>query len=219
MTNIYMDRLLAAANGMNRPRFAGSLILALLSKAGPNGVISATREELADMVDRSLMHKRHEDRLRRLENEKKDFHKKKKELADTLRSREISQEIYDQEMATLTERYRKLVRNPTLGNVSRVMSHLCRRNLVSVSYVDTQTGQHYDTAARGRFAEYRLNLPDGQALNNLPGANQVHSQLVDQELREAQQTADQEAFPSRSTGRMSQPSAVRAKKMHQLSLF
>jgi hypothetical protein len=219
MTNIYIDKLLAAANEMTRPRFAGSLILAVLSKADNIGVIRATRVELADMVDRSLMHKRHEDRLRRLEDEKRDYLLKKKELAGSLRSREISQEIYDQEMAALTERYRKLVRNPTLSNVSRVMSHLCRRNLVSVSYVDTQTGQHYDTAARGRFAEYRLKILDGQTLNNLPGADQVHSKLVDHELRDDKETAAPEALPSPSTSRMSQQSAVRAKKMHQLSLF
>ncbi|WP_336107827.1 hypothetical protein [Thalassospira sp. CH_XMU1420-2] len=161
MANQYLSNLHAAAHEMSRPRFATSLVLAMVSLADENGVIHATREELAEMVDRSEHQSRHGERLERVKNRTNSFKKAMARLKEQLSEGTLPRSIYDHEVALLTDEYRKYVRSPTLANVSNVISQFRDLNLMSVSYVDPETGEEFPTTARGRFARYRFVLPTG----------------------------------------------------------
>lgn len=171
MGNIFLNQLLSAADKMPRPRFACSLILAMAAQADENGVVNATRNELAEIVDRGEHQSRRADRLSRISRRTVKYIASMKELKRQLDNGEISKGLYDQETIDLSDRHRKFVRSPTLANVSNVISHFRKSGLMSVTYVDPDTGKEFSTTARGRYAKYRFRIPPGQQL--MQGQEQV----------------------------------------------
>tara|TARA_R110001583_G_scaffold191644_1_gene357249 strand:- start:16426 stop:17082 length:657 start_codon:yes stop_codon:yes gene_type:complete len=161
MANQFLSQLHAAAHRMNRPRFATDLVIAMASLADEKGLIHASREDLAMMVDRSEYQSRRDVRLQRVKSRTKTYKQAVETLQQELSAGEISHGVYQHEIAALTDEYRKYVRSPTLANVSNVISQFRDSNLMSVSYVDPDTGLEFDTTARGRFARYRFVLPNG----------------------------------------------------------
>ena len=211
MANLFLNQLLHAAGTMERPRFACSLVLAMVSHTDEDGYVHATRDELADLVDRGEYQSRRGQRLARIKSRTGEHRSAMRELRRRLKDGEISQDLYNHEAAELTDKYRKYVRSPTLANVSNVISGFRQLNLMSVSYIDPETGEEFDTTSRGRYARYRFRIPAGHTLML---GDQAH-QGDFRRLREEE--ASRSVKPIRKP---SEPRRVKAKRSdHQLSLF
>lgn len=211
MANLFLAQLLCAANKMERPRFACSLVLAMVAHSDEDGVVNATRDDLAEIVDRGEHQSRRAERLSRIKTRTAEHEAAVKELQTRLADGEISQDLYDQEVAGLTDRYRKYVRSPTLANVSNVISHFRKSRLMSVSYIDPETGEEFDTTARGRYAKYRFRVPEGQKLT-------LGDQNEHNDPRYQQGTVPRSAEPINNAS--TRPVRTNAKRgVNQLSLF
>ncbi|MFX4226319.1 MAG: hypothetical protein ACFHHU_00085 [Porticoccaceae bacterium] len=202
MANLYLSELIAAANGMSRPRFANSLVLVMASLADETGLVHASRDDLAELVDRSEFHSRHGERLARVESRTRAYKANMACLQKQLDDGEIGKAFFDHEVGLLTDEHRKYVRSPTLANVSNVISTFKQLNLMSVSYVDPETGQEFDTTARGRYARYRFVLPKG-------------SMQVFQEQEVGDQSLGKRSARSSGSGNVAKPTPRPAKPVSQ----
>ncbi|WP_143589739.1 hypothetical protein [Thalassospira mesophila] len=170
MQNPYLDRLQSAAQKSTRPRFASALILVLLAHARDNGLIDASRAELAAAVDRSHAYPaRNLARTERLIERQRDLDLQLLQLETSHANGHISYNQMRQARERAIDSFLKEVRSPTLANVSRVLNELVRGGLLSVRYIDA-LGEYHPVSARGRLAEYRLTPPNSFHLDRMPAA-------------------------------------------------
>lgn len=150
-------KLLAASHAHARPRFATQIAIALISLADNDGVVRATRHEIAALVDRSDYNLKLNGK-RRLTKISSDYRKLEMLIAKANKaylSGTISGSQLEVLIELLNRQFFKAARSPTLANVSHVISYFRECGLVEIQYRD-KGGVLHDTTSRGRVAQYKL---------------------------------------------------------------